>query len=57
MIPAIGLIISCYTVVRFLSIIQSKDENFVVKCVAVLALLITVATTVGLLNQPPMPRF
>lgn len=42
MIPEIGLIIACYTLVRYTSIITTKTEHPVAKGLATLAILVTI---------------
>ncbi len=59
MIPAIGLIIGMYVIVRYLSFLGSKTENILVKVCSVLALILTVLCLVDILisgSKMPLPR-
>lgn len=59
MIPAIGLIIGMYVIVRYLSFLGSKTESPLVKICSVLAIILTVLSLFDIFlsgAKIPLPR-
>ncbi len=50
MIPAIGLIIGLYTIVRYISFLSSDREPRIVRWASVVALILTLVALLGLMT-------